>query len=416
MFEHLFRTPETVERYQAAPLAADRLRYLRHCAESGAKRRSLGKVANAQLNLVRLLNLKDDEVVTLSQVERAAREWSQPGVHWYGRSASPQATTAFIGQAVRWLRFIDRLEEPDYVRHPYADEVSTYVAWMRDERGLSEESIAAYCRAVDEFFDWLVAKNIPLASVSITDIDQAIASKKARRNYTRSTIRLYAQRLGIFFRFAEERGWCALGMVDSILPARTYRDHRILERIRREDVQRLLATTEGDRPGDKRDRAILMLFIGYGLRAGEVCGLELDDLDWEKETLRVRRSKVGRTEIYPLSRGVGQAIVRYLVEVRPSRPERTLFFTLLAPYKPLHRTTMWSIVSKRVDRLGIAAERRGPHALRHATAQHLLDQGMSMKVIGDFLGHRSLLSTRVYATANLTTLGEVADFDLEGLA
>ena len=60
--------------------------------------------------------------------------------------------------------------------------------------------------------------------------------------------------------------------------------------------------------------------------------------------------------------------------------------------------------------------RRGPHALRHAAAQHLLDQGMSYKVIGDFLGHRNTSSTAVYAKVNLNALREVADFDLEGLA
>ena len=71
--------------------------------------------------------------------------------------------------------------------------------------------------------------------------------------------------------------------------------------------------------------AILMVLIAYGLRSGEVTGLRLDDVDWAEETLRVRRPKPGRTHHYPLSRGVGQAIVRYLTDVRPPRPERALF-------------------------------------------------------------------------------------------
>ena len=416
MFEELFRTSETAEKYRAAPLAQDRLRYLRHCAEFGAKQGTLAKIANAQLNLVRLLDLKEGERVSVSRVELAAREWSRPGAHWHGRPASPQARTAFVGHVVRWLRFVDRLEEPEYVRHPHANEVAAYAAWMREKRGLSEDSIVAYSHAANEFFDWLAASDIPLSSVRITHVDQAIASKKARRDYTRSTIRMHAQRLGAFLRFAEARGWCVPGMAGGISPGRTYPDEKVPERLCREDVQRLLATTEGDQPGNKRDRAILMLLISYGLRAGEVCGLELDDLDWEEETLRVRRPKVGRTETYPLSRSVGQAIIRYILEVRPSRADRTLFFPLVAPYRPLHRGSLWRIVSRRLDRLGIATGRRGPHALRHATAQHLLDQGMSMKVIGDYLGHRSPSSTAVYAKVNLKALREVADFDLEGLA
>ena len=77
---------------------------------------------------------------------------------------------------------------------------------------------------------------------------------------------------------------------------------------------------------------------------------------------------------------------------------------------------MRNSVARRLDRLGVMTRRRGPHALRHAAAQHLLDQGMSYKVIGDFLGHRDPSSTAVYAKVNLNALREVADFDLEGLA
>jgi site-specific recombinase XerD len=186
--------------------------------------------------------------------------------------------------------------------------------------------------------------------------------------------------------------------------------------LKREDVLRLLATSEGDRPVDKRDRAILLLFIAYGLRSSEVAGLQLDSLDWENEILRVRRSKSGRTHSYPLSRELGQALVRYMRDVRPSGFGRSVFFTLHAPIRPFDRRSIGKMVRDRLDRLGVAAKRRGPHALRHAAAQHLLDQGMSMKVIGDFLGHRDPSSTAIYAKVNLAALREVAALDLEGLA
>ena len=85
------------------------------------------------------------------------------------------------------------------------------------------------------------------------------------------------------------------------MPLRIYSGETIPARLSREDVLRLLATTEGEGRADKRNRAILMLLITYGLRAGEVCGLELGDLDWVEETVRVRCSKPGRTHLYPLS-------------------------------------------------------------------------------------------------------------------
>ena len=88
--------------------------------------------------------------------------------------------------------------------------------------------------------------------------------------------------------------------------------------MKREDVLRLLASVQGDRPAEKRDRAILMLFVAYGLRAGEVAGLRLDDLDWEDEILRVRCPKPGRTDVWHCSHDVGHAILRYIREARPS--------------------------------------------------------------------------------------------------
>ena len=84
-----------------------------------------------------------------------------------------------------------------------------------------------------------------------------------------------------------------------------------------DDVKRLLAAAEGDRPADIRDRALLMLLAVYGLRAGEVAALRLEDFDWEREVLSVPHSKSQRPRTYPLCRPVGDAVLRYLREVRP---------------------------------------------------------------------------------------------------
>ena len=88
---------------------------------------------------------------------------------------------------------------------------------------------------------------------------------------------------------------------------------------------------------------------------------------------------------------------------------------MCAPIQPLGRRALGKLVKDRLARLGIVAGKRGTHALRHAAAQHLLDQGMSMKVIGDFLGHRDPSSTAIYAKVNFTALREVGNFDLGGL-
>ena len=289
MFEELYTRPAAIEEYRNASLAEDRLRYLVHCAECGARRETLSKIAMDQLCLVRLLDLQADERVSGSQVEAASKAPSRPGWRLHPRPASLHTRKRFIGNTTRWLRFLGRLEEPKKVRHPYTAEVDAHEVWMRRERGLSEATIRGCCAAVDQFFVWLADSRIPLASISITDIDRIIAAWNARKTYSRNTIKVHAERLRTFFRFAEDRGWCTPGMATAIRPPRVYTDEPVPAGLRREDVLRLLATTEGDRPVDKRDRAILMLFVAYGLRASEVTGLQLDDLDWENETLRVRR-------------------------------------------------------------------------------------------------------------------------------
>jgi integrase/recombinase XerD len=415
MFEEIF-FPRTAERYRAAPLFEPRERYLVHLGRIGAKRQTLRICANNQLSLVRLLKLKEGARVRVSQIEAASAIWARPNGRRCSRSASPKARARYVDHAIQWLRFLGWLDEPAKVRHRHGAEVDAYEAWMRGDRGLSEETIRDYRAAADQFFDWLAATDIPLASVKIADIDDAITDKQARGTCGRRTMHDYAQRLRAFFRFAETRGWCTPSIAKGIMAPRFMRDESVPKGLKREDVLRLLATTEGNRPVDKRDRAILMLFIAYGLRAGEVGGLRLEDIDWENERLQVRCPKPGRTHVYPLSRGVGDAILRYIREVRPSGFGRTLFFTMRLPIQPLARKVLGKIVRDRLASLGIVAGKRGTHTLRHAAAQHLLDQGMSMKVIGDFLGHRNPSSTAIYAKVNLAALREVAALDLEGLA
>ena len=362
MFEDLFSQPWTIESYRTAPLVEERLRYLRHLADSGARPHTLERMAATQVVLIRLLDLKQGDKVSVSRLGAAAKEWPRPRPHHYlGSRPTPppqEETALFFGRAVRWLRFLGWLEEPVAERHPHTAEVAAYDAWMRRERGFSEATIYGYCVAANDLFDWLANFDIPLASVKMTDIDGAIAAKWARGTWSRTTIAIYTTRLRAFFRFAEDRGWCVPGIAVGMAPVHRYPNENVPMGLTREHVLSLLATTEGERPVGKRDRAILMLFTAYGLRAGEVAGLRLDNLDWEKETLRVRRPKPGRTHLYPLSRGVGQAILRYILEVRPSCSERTLFLTLTAPIRPLTRTGLHSVVKKRVDRLGIIAKRR----------------------------------------------------------
>ncbi len=412
MFSKLFTKPQTIERYSDAPLLQERLRYLEFRAGEGAARSTLHRIAHHQLCAIQLLGLHDRVRVGMARLENAARRWPFPGTRRRRLRALGKGRAEFIGCTAHWLRFAGLFEEPQAKRHVHVDKVDAYARWMRVERGLSDETIGGCRRTVEGF---LAGWGGDLSLVRATDIDAAVARDHAR-GCARSTVRVNALRLRGFLRFAEDRGWCMNGLADAVMPPRHHPGETIPKGLSRDETLRLLATTEGDQATDIRDRAMLLMLITYGLRSGEVRSLRLEDIGWREERVRVHCPKTGRTLLRALSRGVGNAILRYLREVRPEHPDRTLFLTRKAPFRPLTAAGLYSIVGSRLVRIGVTDGRRGPHALRHATAQHLLDQGLSMKAVGDHLGHRSVAATSIYAKVRLDVLREVAAIDLEGLA
>jgi len=262
--------------------------------------------------------------------------------------------------------------------------------------------------------DRLHVKDGCLHKVTPYRIDMAFQEMLQSGGYSRKTIQGCATILRSFFRFAEARGWCRKGLAASIQNPRVFSQTSLPLGPSWEDVRRLLAMTEGDKPSDIRARPILMLFAVYGLRRGEVGRLRLEDFDWEHEEFRVVSSKTGRVRTYPLTRSVGDAILRYLQEVRPRSPHRELFLSLRAPIRPLHRSVT-DVVRERLESLHVRLPHYGPHVLRHACASRLLAAGLSLKEIGDQLGHVNPESTRIYAKVDLAGLRKVADFELGGV-
>ena len=181
------------------------------------------------------------------------------------------------------------------------------------------------------------------------------------------------------------------------------------------DVRRLIHNANGNTARDIRDNAILQLFAVYGFRSGEVAALRLEDLSWTQDRICLKRSKQRSCQEYPLLPSVGDAILRYLEQARPRSSRREVFLTLRAPIGPLSAGAMYHLVSTRLRKLAIPSLRRGPHALRHACAGHLVTHGVPLKEIGDHLGHRSAYATRTYAKVDLPGLREVAQFSLGDL-
>ena len=416
MFEVLFTRPQLLARHRNGPLAEQRRRYLADCAQRGMRVPTLLVLADYLLTIAQYLRLdkKGDELIPLSGLKAAAVRWANRRPRPADKQGRRFSERRFLRNARRWLQFMGRLEQPAAVPHVYAERVAAF-AEFQGEKGLSLQTIRGRGRVVQTLLDRLCGGKTRMEKLTPRHIDAAMSQMTLGGNLARMSIRTYAAYWRAFFMYAEGRGWCRAGLATAIMAPCIYAQETIPSGPSRDGVQRLLAMTEGDRPSDIRDRAILLLLIVYGFRSGEVGQLRLDDLDWEGELMHLRRPKTRRTQVFPLSRTVGDAILRYLKEVRPRTSHRELFLTLNAPLRRLSACALNRVVVWRLRSLGVPLRHYGPHALRHACATHLLNEGYSMKTIGDYLGHFRPESTSVYAKVNLAGLRTVADFNLEGL-
>jgi integrase/recombinase XerD len=299
-------------------------------------------------------------------------------------------------------------------RLPDKDHLQEFLTSLKQERGFADATIVNRRRSLKPFLAWLVAQCVPLSAVSPVVITKYFTGAVAGR-WKRTTVSFHVQSLRSFFRYASSRGWCAAGIAECIDAPRLYTYETLPQGPSWEEVRKLLASVNGTSPVQIRIRCAILLCSVYGLRIGEVCRLRLDDIDWAEEKICVRRSKQRKVQTYPLTIEVGNALLRYLKEVRPRCAHREVLLTLRRPYRPVSVGALSTMTQKVQKRLGLKLKRYGPHALRHACATHLLAQGLTLKEVGDHLGHVSVAATRIYAKVDLTALREVAALDVRPL-
>lgn len=171
------------------------------------------------------------------------------------------------------------------------------------------------------------------------------------------------------------------------------------------DVDGLLATCDRSTTTGRRDLAVLVLLARLGLRSGEVAALELGDVDWRAGELVVR-GKARRQDRLPLPVDVGEVLVDYLRESRPPCACRQVILTLYAPFRPIHPSTITSVVYRACRRAGLP--RVGGHRLRHALATEMLRQGGDLLEIAQVLRQSDLGTTAGYAKVDRCALRGVA--------
>lgn len=270
-----------------------------------------------------------------------------------------------------------------------------YQTWLREERGLATASIDALLWEARNFCAWLIKhSNAHFADLTVRDLD--IYMDMRARGLTRKSLKDVAERLRSLLRHLHRTGRIAADLSQHVIAPLLYAYEGIPSALSADQISTVLEFVRKDRsPMGLRDHAILQLLAVYGLRAGEIIRLRLEDVDWRGDVLHIRRSKTGDHSRLPLFESVGEALIDYLRHGRPEIDVREIFVRTRAPYVPMVR--IYNEVSRRIEAAGITPSgKRGPHIFRHARAVSLLRASVPRKLIGDVLGHRSTESTIPY--------------------
>ena len=400
--------------YKTGRFAEERRTFLCDLRERGHDVRTLRQVNKLLLVIAERVNVMATNADYGSADRAGSQRLDRKVVHAEFHSQNARERNEkihLLGQ--NWVRFLGKWCDPD--RNPqFKPELDGFLEDLRDVRGYTDQTLSTRESALNPFFGWLGKQGVSLKEVSPETLAAYFVQNKAR-GWKKATVKAYAQSLRAFFRYASRRNWCMPGLAETIQSPRIYSMAGLPEGPSWEQTQRLIAGLNTERASHIRDRAIILLLAVYGLRIGEVCGLTLDDLDWTNEKIRVRRLKNKRIQEFPLTAEVGNAILKYLQKVRPQCSSRFLFLTLRKPYRPMLTRGASSTIALHVRALGCRLPHYGPHTLRHACATHLLDEGFSLKEIGDHLGHRSPRSTQIYAKVERRKLVQVATVELSSL-
>ena len=291
-------------------------------------------------------------------------------------------------------------EAPTSDPERYQHEVcKSYGRWLTEVHGFSKETLRKNSKAAQLFLRFLGnrANRDSLHLMSLAGIDEYLSWRMTGlRRATQSGV---CHCLRSFLRYLHSARLIPQDLAAHVSGPILYGSEEIPRAFTEKQVQALLDTTQRDRtPKGLRDYAMLMMLATYGLRAGEVIRLCLDDIDWREECFRIRRSKTGVESFLPLMAAAGEALLDYLEHGRPPAAVREVFLQVRAPYGPfLAAGSLDKIIDCRLKQAGIEVKgRHGSHAFRFARAQSLLRASVPLKSIGDVLGHRRIATTETY--------------------
>jgi integrase/recombinase XerD len=308
---------------------------------------------------------------------------------------------------MQYLRAIGATPPEPPVVDQYSWILDEWTTFLRQHQGLAEASVTMYRGKVQPFLADLGDDAAAARFGCLTPQRIAQYLQRQAPRFTRTTRKDLVITLRSFVRFAWSRGYLPRDLSDTLIRVPCFSQDRLPRGPKWTDIAKLLTTVDRSTGQGRRDFAVLLILITYGVRASQLVRLSLDDLDWRASTMRLPAAKRGRRVEVPITPAVGNALIDYVRDGRPTATERRVFLSLDPPFHPLAAGSIYNVVSKAFRRADIVTPHRGSHAIRHAWATRAIAQGQPLKAIADLFGHRSLESTRIYAKVDVGQLRTV---------
>lgn len=260
---------------------------------------------------------------------------------------------------------------------------------------------------IEQFLSQRFGKKIPNVRVpSAADITKFVVRQADRVSPVRSALLVTALRC--FFRYLHHRGEVSTDLSGCVPAVPNWSLSTLPRFLPTNDVERILECCGRNSSVGRRNYAILVLLARLGLRAGEVVGLNLEDIDWTTAQITIR-GKGGRSVPLPLVADVGAALATYLRDDRPCCVSRRVFIRHRAPLVGFaNASAISTLVMRAIKHAGVVSAHNGAHVLRHSLASNLLRQGSSLDEIGELLRHQSPNTTAIYAKVDVAALHTLA--------
>jgi integrase/recombinase XerD len=399
MLSTYFKSQRGLARYQQSPWHSELDGFTTWLEHLGFGRKSVRQCVHAAFQFAAWAA---DSGLPLEQLNREAL--SAFAVH-LGSEYSHLGTCRARAAAAHFLDFLDdthRLSQPlDPLKPTPPALIVAFRHWMRVQRGTLDITLSNYQPTLE---DLLRSLGEDTRGYDARTLRAFVLERSGRQSPAAAKTTVTAVRM--FLRFLTATGQCASGLDQAIPTVARWRLASLPRYISPEEVERVIASCDLSEPMGVRDHAVLLLLSRLGLRAGDVAGLLLNDIDWPSGTLCVA-GKNRRGCRLPLPQDAGNAVLAYL-EQRPRIRDAHLFLTAVAPIRGMTYLTVSQIVTRALQRVGIELPRYGAHVLRHSAATGLLREGMSLATIGVVLRHASIETTAIYAKVDVPRLRAIA--------